>query len=119
MKKDYIRYIDKSDPRSWGTYTLQTSGNPPLTGKVVDSADFTWHSYQLSPVNGGATYEGELFIEISNDGSNWHPFQSGSFVNATDGSGIFMSTQFLSKYARPVLTGDGSSDYIISEIHRQ
>lgn len=119
MRKDYIRYADKSDPTILGSYTLQTSGNPPLTGKVVDSADFIWHSYQLNPVHGGSTYEGELFIEISNDGSNWHPLQSGSFANAIDGSGIFMSTQFLSKYTRPVLTGDASSHYIISEIHRR
>ena len=118
MKKDYIRYINKSDPTPWGTYTLQTSGNPPLTGKVVDAADFTWHSYQLNPVGGGSSYNGELFIEISNDGSNWHPFQSGSFANQTEGSGVFISEQFLSKYARPVLTGKGTSDYIISEIHR-
>jgi hypothetical protein len=119
VKKDYIRYINKSDPTSWGTYTLQTSGNPPLTGKVVDSADFIWHSYQLNPVDGLGTYQGELFVEISNDGSNWHPVQSGSFANRIEGSGVFISEQFLSKYVRPVLTGNGGADYVISEIHRQ
>ena len=119
MRKDYIRYSEKSDQSAIGTFVLQTSGDAPLTGKSVDCSDFTWHSYQLSPVNGGTTYEGELFIEISNDGTNWHPFQSGSFASATEGSEIFMSARFLSKYARPVLTGDASAEYVISEVHRQ
>jgi len=131
VKKDYIRYAGKSDPVALGTYTLQTSGNAPLTGKAVDCSDFTWHSYQVTPVAGGVTYQGEFHIQLSNDGKNWREINgmkidarnfsdsNSSFSNISEASGVFTSVQFLSKYARPVLSGNASADYIISEIHRQ
>jgi hypothetical protein len=112
MNNNYSRFYGKSDNVHAGTYTIQTSGNTPLSGDSINVRDYRLHSYQLIPVEG--LISGGLNINISNDNINWTTFKSFTYSNSGEAN-IAYSDSWHFAYARPVITGSGT--YIINESH--
>jgi hypothetical protein len=117
MKNTYIRFKDKSDRIAFNTYAIQTSGNVPLTGEARRIENFSHHSYQITPISVTSDEQtGGFNIEVSNDKENWTTYLSSGFENSGDAN-IVRSDVFHFVYARPYLTGQGASEYIINESH--
>lgn len=117
MKNNYIRLKDKSDRLVFGSKGIQTSGNIPLTGEARDIRDFSYHSYQIVPISvDGSEQSGGFNIEVSNDNINWTNYTGIEFTTSGDAN-IALSQNFHFTYARPYLTGQGSSHYVINESH--
>lgn len=114
MKNKHIRYTNKTDGIPVGTFAVQTSGNTNLIGESILVRDFTWHSYQVIPVN-GSNANGDFKIEVSNDAENWSELTSISFSDAASAQ-INYSDQWHYKYARPKIEG-GDYNFIINESH--
>ena len=113
----YLQLKDKSDRTAFGTYAIQTSGNVPLTGESRRIDDLSHHSYQVTPVSIASDEQtGALNIQVSNDNENWVTYLSFGFENSGDAN-ISRSDVFHFVYARPYLTGQGTSEYIIDESH--
>ena len=117
MKNTYIRLKGKSDRVALNTYAIQTSGNIPLTGEARRIENFSLHSYQVTPVSIASNEQtGGFNIEVSNDNENWTTYVNSGFENSGDAN-MALSEIFHFVYARPYLTGQGSSEYIINESH--
>jgi len=112
MKSKYSRFIGKSDNIHAGTYIIQTSGNTPLSGEVIDVRYYGLHSYQLIP--DGGTISGDFFIKVSNDKKNWTNLTGFSYTNSGEAQIAYSDTWHF-VYAMPIVTGDG--DFIINESH--
>ena len=113
MKETYRRLRNWQDRSDFGTKTISTSGNLPLTGDATFTQDYTLHSYQVVPMGGGHT--GSFKIEISNDNVNWSRIAEYSF-SATTGAQLAYSDTWTFAYARPVVTGS-AGNYLINERH--
>lgn len=114
MKNKHIRYTNKTDGIPVGTFAVQTSGNTNLIGESILVRDFTWHSYQIIPID-GSNANGNFKIEVSNDAENWSELTSVSFNDASSAQ-INYSDQWHYKYARPKIEG-GDYNFIINESH--
>jgi len=117
MRESNRRLRDWTDRVDLGTHTIQTSGNLWLTGSSIGVQDYTLHSYQVVPI-GDAAYAGALRIEVSNDSVNWTKLADYTWDTKT-GAQLVYSDTWSFAYARPVVTGTDSNEYLINERHFQ
>ena len=113
MITGYRRLRDLQDRKDHGTHTIQTSGEPWLTGEAVFTQDYLTHSYQVVPLYSGP-WDAKFHIEVSNDAVNYTcVYTSSTLDNST---GVAYSDDWAFAYARAVLTGT-AGDFLINERH--